>query len=113
MRLSECTKAELLWVIKRLCSHYLDQGNYYLARTLIDLEYEREKKRIDDAEKYAETAANATERYVQLMRPYEGQHLTDIPLAVLEEAEAILKEMNAADESFMKLLGIENGGRRC
>lgn len=113
MRLSECTKAELLWVIKRLSSHYLDQGNYFLERTLIDLEYEREKKRIDDANKYAETAANATERYVQLMRQYEGRHLADIPLAVLEEAEAILKEMNAADKSFMKLLGIEKGGRQC
>ena len=112
MRLSECTKAELLWIIKRLSSHYLDQGNYFLERTLIDLEYEREKKRIDDANKYAEIAANATERYVQLMRPYEGQRLADIPLAVLEGADAILKEMNAADKRFMKLLGIENGGQR-
>lgn len=47
MKLSDCTKADLLWVVKHLCSHYLSDGEYFLERTLNDLSLQKEQERLD------------------------------------------------------------------
>lgn len=46
MKLSDCTKADLLGVVKHLCSHYLSDGDYFLERTLNDLSFHMPSSRI-------------------------------------------------------------------
>ena len=54
MRLEQCTKTDLLWIIKRMTEHSLDR--WPLERALSDLEYEKEKARIAEAERFAKEA---------------------------------------------------------
>lgn len=42
MKLEDCTKAELLWVIRYIRDRHIN-GKHDLERALIDLEYHREK----------------------------------------------------------------------
>lgn len=81
MNLSDCTKADLLWIIKTMCKYDLSGCNLRLA--LNDLEYEKEQERLDRADQLAKTAFAASQRYIELIKPYEGMPLTDVPMDVL------------------------------
>lgn len=112
MTLSQCSKEDLLWVIKRLCNGNLGRGQYDLERALIDLDYEKEKSRINEAEKYNNLADEKRREYIALLKPYEGARFIDIPLEVLEKADKALKESKKAEEKFAKLLGLDLNGRK-
>lgn len=105
MKLSDCTKADLLWVVKHLCSHYLSDGEYFLERTLNDLSFQKEQERLDEARKYAAIADSARKRWVSLMTPYDGWRLLDIPIDVIQEADAAMQEAKAADNKWQQLMG--------
>lgn len=105
MKLSDCTKADLLWVVKHLCSHYLSDGEYFLERTLNDLSLQKEQERLDAARKYAAIADSARKRWVSLMAPYDGCRLLDIPRDVIQEADAAMQEAVAAAHELLMIFG--------
>ena len=108
MTLAQCTKEDLIWVINRLlqmCCFY--QKDYYLSHALSDLHYHKEKARIDEAEKIGKIADAKQQEYIEIMRPYDGKRLADIPLDVLEKASQALSEADAAEKKFMKLMRLE------
>lgn len=105
MKLSDCTIADLLWVVKHLCSHYLSDGEYFLERTLNDLSFQKEQERLNEAEKYADIADSARKRWVSLMAPYDGWRLLDIPVDVIQEADAAMQEAKDADNKWQQLMG--------
>ena len=47
--LKDCTKAELLWIINRLCERSIFRSDYELSLVLNDLELQREQKRLEEA----------------------------------------------------------------
>ena len=103
MTLSQCSKADLLWILKRLsfwCKHDID-------RALIDLAYEKETERINEAETYSKLSYDKRMEYFDLMRPYDGVKIADIPLNILNKAYALLDEAEAADKKFAKLMELE------
>ena len=112
MTLSQCSKEDLLWVIKRLCQENPGRGQHDLERVLIDLDYEKEKNRINEAEKYNNLADEKRREYIALLKPYEGVRFIDIPLEVLEKADKALKEARRADQKFAKLLGLDRNGSK-
>ena len=107
MTLSQCSKEDLLWVIKRLCQANPGRVQHDLERVLIDLDYEKEKYRINEAEKYNNLADEKRREYIALLKPYEGARFIDIPLEVLEKADKALKEARQADQKYAKLLGLD------
>jgi len=102
MTLSQCTKADLLWIVKRLQM----RCRYDVDLALTDLAYEKEKERIAEAEKYCKLADKKRKEYIEIMRPYDGKRLIDIPLTVLNRADEVIKEAQSADEKWAKLMGI-------
>ena len=100
MTLKECTKEELLIVIKRLT--ILDRS--HLDRVLIDLEYERVKRKIASAERWAEISDACRKRYVEIMKKHEGEKLTDIPISEIKEADECIRNANKADKEYDKLM---------
>ena len=78
MNLSDCTKADLLWIIKAMCKYDLSDRNLRLA--LNDLE---------------------------LLKPYEGMPLTEVPRDVWRQADAALAESRAANKQWAKLMGVK------
>lgn len=105
MKLSDCTKADLLWVIEQLCDRYLFDGEYCLEQTLTDLSFKKEQDRLDRAREYAEIADTARKRWVELMAPYDGWRLLDIPVDVIRQADAAMQEAKDADNKWRQLMG--------
>lgn len=105
MTLSDCTKTDLLWVINQLCSRCLFDGEYCLEQTLTDLFFKKEQDRLDRAREYAEIADTARKRWVELMAPYDGWRLLDIPVDVIRQADAAMQEAKDADNKWRQLMG--------
>ena len=105
MNLSDCTKADLLWIIKQICKDEL--SDHRLQWALNDLEYEKDRERLDRAEQALQTASAASQRYIELMKPYEGMPLIEVPMDVLKQADAALAESRAANKQWAKLMGVK------
>lgn len=103
--LSECTKEDLLWIIERMS---VLRGDYYLEKALNELWYEKEMKRIDEADKQAVIADQKRREYISLLAPYKGKHILDIPHNVLEKADKAMKAAKEADKKYAKLMGLED-----
>ena len=105
MQLKNCTKKELLWIIQAMCRYDLTDRHLRLA--LDDLQYERERDRLDRAHQLLQVSSAASQRYAELVRPYEGIPLADVPMEVLQEADAALDEFNTANKEWRKLMGVK------
>ena len=104
MTLEQCSKADLIFIIKRMCMCSL--GKRDLDRALADLEYEKEKAKIDEADEYAKLADKKRKAYIDLLHPYDGKKWCDIPMPVLEKAAELQRQAEAADRKWAKLMGV-------
>lgn len=102
MTLKDCTKEELLYIIGRFDIY--DRG--LLDRFLSEVNYNRERKRLEEAGKAAEEAREKRVKYFELLKPYEGKPILDVPISVINEAERLMKEAQRADEKWAKLMNI-------
>lgn len=104
MTLKGCTKAELLWLIDWMCTHSMFRHDIEIERALNALEFEREEKRLDEADCLNKRSARLRQQYVDLLTPYEGKPILDIPADVLDHASAILEEAQALEEKWNRLM---------
>lgn len=104
MTLKDCTKAELLWIIDWLCNHSMFRHDLEIKRALNALEYEQEQRKLDEADRLNEESARLRQQYVELLTPYEGKPILDIPADVLDHASAILEEAQALEEKWNRLM---------
>ena len=103
--LSQCSKVDLLWVINRfkmLMGH--SSAEYYINRSLNDLWYDKQKKKIDEADGVAVLADAKRREYIELLKPYEGKRIVDIPSDVIIRADALIKEERELNEKWKKLM---------
>ena len=104
MTLEQCSKADLLWIVDRMCMYGLCKRE--LKRALDDLDYKKEKARIDEADKYAKLAHEKRQAYIELLHPYDGMKWGNIPISVLKKAAELQKQADAADKKWAKLMGV-------
>ena len=102
MTLKQCTKAELLWVIDRACKHNL--SDWAVKAALRDLELEKIRKSTDEADRLAQLAHDKRMEEIDLLKPYEGWLIKDIPLEVLEKAIKLQKQAEETDRKWEKLM---------
>lgn len=105
MKLKDCTKEELIFVIERLQLYTLS-GTEYVQRALEDVEMRREERKHEEARRLAALQNQKMQEYISLMRPYEGRSLMDVPEDVLDQADAAIKEAHSTDMRWRKLMGI-------
>ena len=105
---SDLTKAELLQVVEMLA---METGPYYLDRALgriglqrNDAHHERCRKLIDEEQKHYAA-------YFDLLRPYDGKPIKDIPQDVMNRALSELDKARAAGQEWNRRNGIELKGR--
>lgn len=105
---SDLTKAELLQVVEMLA---METGPYYLDRALgrirlqrNDAHHERCMKLIDEERKHCAA-------YFDLLRPYEGKPIEDVPSDVWEQAQAEWAKAWAAGQEWKRLNEIRLKGR--
>ena len=95
MRLSECTKAELLQIINRVHERSIVRLNREMTMTLNELNYVWEQNRLTEAEEAEyvnQMAYNAGQKAYELLSPYEGIHLRDVPSEIIEQANEAIKD---------------------
>lgn len=109
LTLSDCTKADLIWIINRVLQMTsLYNADYYINRALSDLNFEKEKKRLDEAETIAEQSKQKWQEYIDILAQYDGKPIKDIPLDVLDRAQKVYDEAIALDRKWGKLMGSED-----
>ena len=116
MTLNDCTRAELLFVVDSLKRHHFSNGDYYLKLALLDVEAQREHARFAEAEKYSQLSSEKRQAYIELMSPYEGRTIGEVPFSVISRGKKLLDEAREADRKWAKLMGVNlgkpKGGRR-
>lgn len=107
MTLNQCTKEDLRWIIKRILQlACFNNQEWYLQRALSDLAFEKEKKKLDEADKIAAVAHEKRMEYYSLLEPYRGKPIAKIPKATINKALQLLKEADEADEKWDKMMEI-------
>ena len=104
--LSQYTKADLLWIINRAYQLGLDE--IYIRRALGDLKQKHFNENLEEADQLNALAHDKRMEYINLMGPYEGWKIKDIPLEVLEKADAALREAGEADRKWRRLMMRKN-----
>ena len=102
LRPENCTKEELLWVINQLMT--IGNVSNYVRRVMIDVQYKRGMKRIEKAKDLEEIMHEAHSEYEDIMKPYKGKRLRDIPDDVLKQADFALKRYEDANKEWGKLM---------
>lgn len=106
LRLQDCTKAELLFVIDSLKRHLFDSGDFYIDLALQDIAFGRDQQRLKKAEEINALASAKRREYSELLSPYEGMKLGSIPRNVIFRADCLLKEIALLDDEWGRLIGI-------
>lgn len=106
---SDLTKAELLQVVEMLAEaaneYYLDRALGRIEMQRNDAHHERCVKLIDEEQKHY-TA------YFDLLRPYDGKPIKDIPQDVMNRALSELDKAMAAGQEWNRRNGIKMKGRK-
>lgn len=105
MTLAQCTKAELIWLINRICMYAL--AGHYLDRALNELAQEKEEARFCKADEYRKLALAKKHAFAELLAPYDGMQWGDIPQEVLEKAAKLEREAEIADKKWAKLMNFK------
>ena len=105
--LRRCSKAELLYIIEKMCLWGMNAGQSHLRRALSDIKLEKELRRLDEADEYNKLAHSKRLKYIELLSSFEGKSVSEIPQAALEKAEKLRKEAQAADRKWNKLMGVK------
>lgn len=105
MTLTNCTKEELIFIIERL-QLYNPSQKHFVLRALNDVAMQREEKKLARADQFADLSFKKRQEYIDLLAPYEGKRLVDIPASVLKKADAAMREAQKADCRWNKIMGI-------
>lgn len=89
MKLKDCTKEELIFVIERL-QFYSLSNDHCVQKALGDVEEEREARKLREARRLSALQKQKMQEYIFLTSPYEGVPLMDVPEDVFIRADAAL-----------------------
>lgn len=101
MRLEDCTKEELVGILNKLKDH----GNETLINFyLLEVSRDREVKELHEAANWAKISASFRKKYIELLKPYEGRPINEIPQRIREVAATYQKAGERADKKIKQLL---------
>lgn len=109
-KLQRLTKAEMIWVILELERRSLVMSD--LPFILRDLELRKLNEREQEADRLLHTAAEKRMAYCELMKPYEGKRLVDIPQETIEKASRLLEEAEEAARKWDRMMGMPKRRKR-
>lgn len=101
IKLESLSKVDLIWLIRRMQQWPMGDSAYRHAVT--DLECKKNMERINEADRLLGISIEANKQVADILRPYDGQRMVDIPLAVLEQADKCSKRAERAYKTYLKL----------
>ena len=109
-KLQRLTKAELIWVMLELERRSLVMSD--LPFILRDLEFRKLNEREQEADRLLNIAAEKRMAYCELMKPYEGKRLVDIPQETIEKASRLLEEAEEAGRKWDRMMGMPKSRKK-
>ena len=103
-KLRKLSKSDLIWCILEYEKHNL--GWPSVDAILADLKYKKDIENIDRCEKLAKQSHEKRLAYNDLIAPYVGKPIADMPEQVFDKAVELLREAEAADKEWFRLSGI-------
>lgn len=98
--LEKLSRADLIWLISEIKRHV--GGVYAVERAYNELKFKKARDTSDKAYECGKKACECVSRYVELMKPYEGKRVIDIPSGVLIEAQKALEERIRLEAEYDK-----------
>lgn len=103
MTLNQCTKEELINIIKREIGKHCfseEQRQAEISCLLSDIKLQRVQKILKEADNWNTIAADNRQKYYDLLIEYEGKKLIDVPTDIIKQAETALKDAHFADKKW-------------
>ena len=107
MKLEECTKEELMFMIKRITEESFN-AHFKVRAILADIEMKRTNKIVQEADRWAELAADYRNQYFLILKKYGHLKVIDMPRDAIQKADNCLKQARMCDrkwEECMRRLG--------
>ena len=102
-RLKKLSKDDLIWIITRMSS--FGQG-YYLEEALRSLELLKNEEKYNKADELSKKSLQYRQEYIDLLAPYDGKPIKDIPYSILEKASDAMEKAQKLDKQWARLMGI-------
>ena len=109
-----CNREDLINIIKRLaCRTVFGNPPAVVEMIMVDVNSTKALKKLDEADKWSDAAHDSRMKAFELMKPYEGKKLGEIPNDVLEAIAGHMEAAETADAKYDKLMKeIDNYGKR-
>ena len=104
VNLNKCTKQELLILIGFMRQHDLGDRCFSLAWN--EMLYKRDLDNLTEAKMQLQIARDVRDQYCEIMKPYDGKCILDIPQDVFDQGAALLAQAEAAEKKWTRLMGI-------
>lgn len=96
------SKAELIWILEKVCTTY---GGSSLTRAAMhDLETKQQIERLNKCDAISKEAAACRARYFEMIKPYDGKPLSEIPRDVLERAAQEIEKAQKLDKEWEHMI---------
>lgn len=102
-KLKKLSKDDLIWIITRMSS--FGQG-YFLEEALRSLELMKSEQKYKKAEEIAKESLQYRQEYIDLLAPYDGKPIKDIPYSVVKKASDALQKAQKLDKQWARLMGL-------
>lgn len=102
MNLNRLTKAQLIEVIKRVC----DKNHGFLltlSDVVCDIEFEEEQAIDAEMDEILTRNIELKQRYAELLAPYKGWNIMDIPDEIFSEGRRLEEELKNGVDQYKKL----------
>lgn len=103
MKLQDCTKEELVFIIKRLIGDTFI-AQFKIRAILSEMEMKRTNKTLNEADNWAKLASDYRKQHSDVLRPYRNGRLVDVPLHIIKEAERYIKEAELCDRKWSECM---------
>lgn len=99
MRIKDCTKEELIFLLGKITEESFS-AKFKLMSFLSEIEMKRTNKYVQEADNWAERAADYRRQYAEVLRPYRYCKVNNIPRHIIRDAERCLKEAERCDRRW-------------
>ena len=97
--LKDLTKEELLYCIG-LVTEYNSSAQFWLNRAIVEIADRRRKKKLEEDEAKGDRWINLQRQYEELLKPYAGKKIGELPPDVIEKGAKLEQAIKKAQKEY-------------
>lgn len=102
--LRDLTKEELIFCIEGAIEQN-SSAKFWFNRRLLDIADKRRQKKLEEDEAKGVRFINLRKEYEELIKPYRGKKLGELPSDVIEKGAALERKIKKAQEEYFATFG--------